>query len=82
MWVKKAYKSIGAISYKPLIHKLEDKKINQLIELQNFYLNAKKIIRGEAIEVVDEMLLFMDSAASAGGARAKVIIAITQKQKR
>lgn len=67
-------KSIGAISYKPLICKLEDEKTDQLIELQNFYTNAKKIISGEAIEVVGEMLSFMDSAASAGGARAKAII--------
>ena len=67
-------KSIGAITYKPVAHKVEEKKINELIELQNFYENAKKIISGDAIEVVDEMLNFMDSAASAGGARAKAII--------
>ncbi|MGE4456851.1 MAG: type II toxin-antitoxin system HipA family toxin [Arcobacteraceae bacterium] len=67
-------KSIGAITYKPVAHKIEEKKINELIELQNFYENAKKIISGDAIEVVDEMLNFMDSAASAGGARAKAII--------
>ncbi len=54
-------------------HKIEE-KINELIDLQNFYENAKKIISGDAIEVVDEMLNFMDSAASAGGARAKAII--------
>ena len=34
-------KSIGAITYKPIIHKIEEKKINDLIELQNFYDNAK-----------------------------------------
>ena len=67
-------KSIGAITYKPVAHKIEEEKINELIELQNFYENAKKIISGDAIEVVDEMLNFMDSAASAGGARAKAII--------
>ena len=66
-------KSIGAITYKPVAHKIEE-KINELIDLQNFYENAKKIISGDAIEVVDEMLNFMDSAASAGGARAKAII--------
>ena len=67
-------KSIGAITYKPVAHKIEEEKNNELIELQNFYENAKKIISGDAIEVVDEMLNFMDSAASAGGARAKAII--------
>lgn len=67
-------KSIGAISYKPSIHKLDNQKQQELIELNSFYENAKKIISGDAIEVVDEMLTFMDSAASAGGARAKAII--------
>ncbi|MDX9744305.1 MAG: HipA domain-containing protein [Arcobacteraceae bacterium] len=67
-------KSIGAITYKPVIHQMDEKKVNELIELQNFYNNAKKIVSGDAIEVVDEMLTFMDSAASVGGARAKAII--------
>lgn len=74
-------KSIGAITYKPVAHKIEEEKINELIELQNFYENAKKIINGDAIEVVDEMLNFMDSAASAGGARAKAIIGYNYKTK-
>lgn len=74
-------KSIGAITYKPVIHKLDEQKVNELIELQNFYDNAKKIVSGDAIEVVDEMLTFMDSAASAGGARAKAIIGYNQTSK-
>lgn len=65
-------KSIGAISYKPIIHCAQEE--DTLIELQNFYENAKKIVSGDAIEVVDAMLSFMDSAASAGGARAKAIV--------
>ncbi|MFA6143354.1 MAG: HipA domain-containing protein [Sulfuricurvum sp.] len=67
-------KSIGAITYKPIIHKLEAKTADTLIALGSFYENAKKIVSGDAIDVVDEMLTFMDSAASAGGARAKAII--------
>ena len=74
-------KSIGAITYKPVLHKIEEKTVNELIELQNFYENAKKIITGDAIEVVDEMLNFMDSAASAGGARAKAIIGYNEDTK-
>ena len=74
-------KSIGAITYKPVVHTIDEKKINEFIELQNFYENAKKIISGNAIEVVDEMLNFMDSAASAGGARAKAIIGYNSKTK-
>lgn len=49
-------KSIGAISYKPSINKLDNYKQQELIELNSFYENAKKIISGDAIEVVDEML--------------------------
>ena len=67
-------KSIGAIRYKPTTHTMDDRDLNALIDLKNFYENAKKIINGDAIEVVDEMLNFMDSAASAGGARAKAVI--------
>ncbi len=74
-------KSIGAISYKPSIHKLDNHKQQELIELNSFYENAKKIISGDAIEVVDEMLTFMDSAASAGGARAKAIIGYNPNNK-
>lgn len=74
-------KSIGAITYKPVLHKIDEKTVNELIELQNFYENAKKIISGDAIEVVDEMLNFMDSAASAGGARAKAIIGYNEDTK-
>ena len=74
-------KSIGAITYKPVIHKLDEQKANELIELQNFYNNAKKIISGNSIEVVDEMLIFTNSAASAGGARAKAIIGYNKTSK-
>ncbi len=74
-------KSIGAISYKPSIHKLDNHKQQELIELNSFYENAKKIISGDEIEVVDEMLTFMDSAASAGGARAKAIIGYNPNSK-
>ncbi|MEA2099349.1 MAG: HipA domain-containing protein, partial [Campylobacterota bacterium] len=74
-------KSIGAITYKPAIHKLDTKRADELIELNQFYLNAKKIVEGDAIEVVDEMLTFMDSAASAGGARAKAIIGYDKRTK-
>lgn len=74
-------KSIGAISYKPVIHKLNDSKVNDLIELQKFYENAKKIVSGDAVEVVADMLTFMDSAASAGGARAKAIIGYNKNTK-
>ena len=67
-------KSIGAITYKPAITTSNKKYQNELIELNTFYENSKRIISGNIIEAVDEMLTFMDSAASAGGARAKAVI--------
>jgi serine/threonine-protein kinase HipA len=67
-------KSIGAIRYKPSLYSIDTQSQEELIALNQFYENAQKIVNGEAIEVVDEMLTFMDSAASAGGARAKAIV--------
>lgn len=67
-------KSIGAISYKPIIGNIDNETAPKLLELNQFYENAKKIVRGDSVKVIDEMLTFMDSAASAGGARAKAII--------
>jgi len=72
-------KSMGAISYKPAIN--TNAPVSELIELQSFYENAKKIVNGDAIEVANEMLTFMDSAASAGGARAKAIVSFNKTTK-
>ena len=74
-------KSIGAISYKPVIDSIDHNRADELVELNNFYENAKKIVTGDAIEVVDEMLTFMYSAASAGGARTKAIIGYDKDSK-
>lgn len=63
---------MGAIEYRPSIEKEENHK--ELIDLQNFYENSKKVISGDSIEVLSEMLNFMNSAASAGGARAKATV--------
>lgn len=74
-------KSIGAISYKPIIGDIDNKISDELLELNQFYENAKKIVQGDRIEVIDEMLTFMDSAASAGGARAKAIVGYNKESK-
>ncbi len=67
-------RGMGAISYRPAEELSEDKNISEIIDIQKFYENSKKIVTGEAIEVIEEMLEFMESSASAGGARAKAII--------
>ncbi len=74
-------KSIGAITYHPVIHALDDTHAHTLMELGTFYENAKKIVSGDAVEAVDEMLAFMDSAASAGGGRAKAIIGYNKESR-
>lgn len=67
-------KSMGAITYKPSEEILEDKSTSQIIDIQDFYENSKKIVTGEAIDVIEKMYEFMESSASAGGARAKAIV--------
>jgi len=67
-------KSMGAISYHPSEKLIEKHSFNELIEIEAFSRNAQKIIRGESLEVVEGVLAFMDSAASAGGARAKAVV--------
>ena len=67
-------RGVGAISYRPAVEISEDKDISEIIDIQKFYENSKKIVTGEAIDVIEEMLEFMESSASAGGARAKAMI--------
>jgi len=67
-------RGMGAISYRPAEEITDDKNVTEIIDIQKFYENSKKIVTGEAIDVIEEMLEFMESSASAGGARAKAII--------
>ncbi len=67
-------RGMGAISYRPAEDISQDKSTAEIIDIQKFYENSKKIVTGEAIDVIEEMLEFMESSASAGGARAKAII--------
>ena len=67
-------RGMGAISYRPAEEISDDKSVTEIIDIQKFYDNSKKIVTGEAIDVIEEMLEFMESSASAGGARAKAII--------
>ncbi|RLA71624.1 MAG: hypothetical protein DRG78_24995 [Epsilonproteobacteria bacterium] len=67
-------RGMGAISYRPAEEISDDKNVAEIIDIQKFYENSKKIVTGEAVDVIEEMLEFMESSASAGGARAKAII--------
>jgi len=68
------HKGMGAISYEPNEKLLEQHNIRESIEISTFADNARKVLEGESLEVVDGVLAFMDSAASAGGARAKAVV--------
>jgi len=76
-----ADKGLGAITYKPSTHQIDYNETKEIIEIQDFYNSAKKIISGSEIDAINQMLLFMDSAASAGGARAKAMIAWDKNRK-
>ena len=67
-------KAMGAISYLPAEHTFDDTETIEALEISQFYESAKKIMEGKSISVISEMLSFMDSAASAGGARAKAVV--------
>jgi serine/threonine-protein kinase HipA len=72
-------KSMGAISYKPSERLMDMHAIQELIDIEAFSKHAQKIIDGDSFEVVDGVLSFMDSAASAGGARAKAVVGFDPK---
>jgi serine/threonine-protein kinase HipA len=74
-------KGMGAITYEPNEKLLEKHDIQEMIEISAFADNAKKMMQGESLEVVDGVLAFMDSAASAGGARAKAVVGFNPKNK-
>ena len=67
-------KGMGAISYEPNESLLDNHALQESIELDIFAQNAQKVISGASLDVVDGVLAFMDSAASAGGARAKAVV--------
>jgi serine/threonine-protein kinase HipA len=74
-------KGMGAMSYEPNEKLLEKHDIQEMIEISAFADNAKKVMQGESLEVVDGVLAFMGSAASAGGARAKAVVGYDPKSK-
>ncbi len=73
-------RGMGAIEYEPCEKLLEFNETKELLDLKQMYLQAKKVIKNEPIEAIRETLLFMDSTASAGGARAKAIIKWNKKE--
>ena len=73
-------RGMGAIEYEPCEKILELDETKELLDIKQMYLQAKKIVQNEPVEAIRETLLFMDSAASAGGARAKAVIKWNKKE--
>ena len=67
-------RGMGALEYEPCENISEFKSAHETLEIRSMYESSKKIVTGETTEAIRELLLFMDSAASAGGARAKAVI--------
>ena len=67
-------KGMGALEYEPRENVLDDIDIYEPLEIRNMYEFSKKVIKGETTQTIRNMLLFMDSEASAGGARAKAVV--------
>jgi serine/threonine-protein kinase HipA len=67
-------RGMGALEYEPSEKILDNVAASEPLEIRDMYESSKKIIDGEAIESIKKILSFMDSAASAGGARAKAVV--------
>ena len=67
-------RGMGALEYEPSEPIVDDDALHETLEIKSMYEASRKIIKGEPTEAIKEMLLFMDSGASAGGARAKAVI--------
>jgi serine/threonine-protein kinase HipA len=67
-------RGMGALEYEPCEDITGSINLNETLEIRSMYEASKKIVTGEATDAIKELLLFMDSGASAGGARAKAVI--------
>ena len=70
-------RGMGSLEYEPKVNILDDKEILESLEIKNLYEESKKIIKGKTNEVISS--IFMESGASAGGARAKAVVGWDRK---
>jgi len=73
-------RGMGAIEYEPKENIFDDRDVLEPIEIRKMYEASKMIIKGEATNAIRDILFFMDSGASAGGARAKAVIGWNLKE--
>ena len=72
-------RGMGALEYEPCEKIVDESVTKELLDIRSMYQSSKKIVDGEKTQFIKEMLLFMDSAASAGGARAKAVVGWNRK---
>jgi len=72
-------RGMGALEYEPCEDITGTIELDETLEIRSMYEASKTIVTGEATDAIHELLLFMDSGASAGGARAKAVIGWNKK---
>ena len=65
-------RGMGSLEYEPKENILDNKEILEILEIKYLYEESKKIFKCETKEVISS--IFMESGASAGGARAKAVV--------
>ena len=73
-------RGMGAIIYEPKEDIIDDRSTLEPLEIRRMYEASKNIIKGEATDAISDILFFMDSGASAGGARAKAVVGWNLKE--
>ena len=72
-------RGMGALEYEPSEKILDESDLCEALDIRQMYEASRSIIKGETRSTIREMLLFMNSAASAGGARAKAVVGWNRK---
>lgn len=72
-------RGMGALEYEPSEKILYESDLSETFDIRQMYEASRSIIKGETTSTIREMLLFMNSAASAGGARAKAVVGWNRK---
>ena len=67
-------RAMGALEYKPKEIFSEDTPMDEVLAIRSMYDASRIIIKDKPIEALHQIMHFMRSGASAGGARAKAII--------
>lgn len=74
-------RAMGALEYKPRETLAENAAMDEALAIRSMYDASRVIVEDKPIEAIHQIMNFMRSGASAGGARAKAIIGWDRKNK-